>query len=184
MSMQSHDQVLVALRRIIRAVDLYSRRLAQCSGLTGPQLLVMQAIAHRDQPTSGEVARAVSLSRATVTTILDRLVRNGHVQRRKGEADKRTVLLELTESGRVVLADAPTLIQESFIERFDSLQDWEQHLIISSLQRVAHMMSADDLDAAPLLTTDEPSEEAAGVAECRGKARLSIRKAGKRRAVS
>jgi len=94
--MQTHDQVLIAIRRIIRAIDLYSRHLAQCSGLTGPQLLVMRmvmrTIAQSDQPTSGEVARGVSLSQATVTTILDRLAGRGYVRRRKGDADKRTVL--------------------------------------------------------------------------------------------
>jgi len=182
--MQTHDQVLIAIRRIIRAIDLYSRHLAQCSGLTGPQLLVMRTIAQSDQPTSGEVARGVSLSQATVTTILDRLARRGYVQRRKGDADKRTVLLSLTAEGHAALADAPTSIQESFIEQFNRLQDWEQHLIVSSLERVAHMMSAQDLDAAPMLTTEEPAEEALAVDQPPGQARRSSKKAGKRRAAS
>lgn len=155
--MQTHDQVLVAIRRIIRAIDLHSRRLAQRSGLTGPQLLVMQVIARRESPTSSEVAREVSLSQATVTTILDRLERNGFVLRRRGEQDKRKVHLSLTESGATVLASAPTPIQENFIDSFNELKDWEQHLILSSLERVAEMMDAQDLDAAPVLTTQEPS---------------------------
>ncbi|MEM8767772.1 MAG: MarR family transcriptional regulator, partial [Pseudomonadota bacterium] len=35
------------------------------------------------------------------------------------------------------------------------LEDWEQYLIVSSLARVAAMMDAQDLDAAPLLTPGE-----------------------------
>jgi len=182
--MQTHDQVLIAIRRIIRAIDLYSRYLAQCSGLTGPQLLVMRTIAQSDQPTSGEVARGVSLSQATVTTILDRLERRGYVHRRKGDADKRKVLVSLTEAGHAALASAPTPIQESFIEQFNRLQAWEQHLIISSLERVAHMMSAQDLDAAPLLTTEEPERDALAVDRPERQARRSSSKTGKRRAAS
>ncbi len=157
--MQNHDQVLIAIRRIIRAVDLHSRRLAQRSGLTGPQLLVMQAIAAHALPTSGEVSREVSLSQATVTTILDRLERNGYIQRIRSESDKRKVHLRLTEGGQRLLDAAPTPLQESFIDSFDKLKDWEQHLIISSLERVVEMMDAQDLDAAPLLTTQAPNGE-------------------------
>ena len=38
------DQVLINLRQIIRATDLYSRRLSKEVGLTAPQLLILQAI--------------------------------------------------------------------------------------------------------------------------------------------
>ena len=38
------DQVLVNLRKIIRATDLHSRRLSKQAGLTTPQLLILQAI--------------------------------------------------------------------------------------------------------------------------------------------
>ena len=75
--MARHDDVLIALRRIIRATDLYSRRLSRESGLTAPQLLILQAIGSHDEMTMGDIAAQVSLSQATVTTILDRLEGRG-----------------------------------------------------------------------------------------------------------
>ncbi|MDX1268522.1 MAG: MarR family transcriptional regulator, partial [Oceanisphaera sp.] len=39
--MEKHEEVLVALRQIIRAIDLHSRQLSKASGLTGPQLLLL-----------------------------------------------------------------------------------------------------------------------------------------------
>lgn len=65
--------VLVALRRIMRATSLHSRRLEKSVGLTVPQLMVVRAIGSQGLSTASEVARAVSLSQATVTTILNRL---------------------------------------------------------------------------------------------------------------
>ena len=41
--MARHDEVLIALRQIIRATDLYSRKLSKVAGLTAPQLLILQA---------------------------------------------------------------------------------------------------------------------------------------------
>lgn len=75
--MQTHDQVLIALRQIIRAIDLHSKKLERESGLTGPQLLIMQIIHEEGPVTSSVLARSVSLSQATVTTILDRLEKKG-----------------------------------------------------------------------------------------------------------
>jgi DNA-binding MarR family transcriptional regulator len=153
--MEIHDQVLVSLRQIIRAIDLHSKHLERESGLTGPQLLVIQSISQFDMVTAGQIAREVNLSQATVTTILDRLEKKAYVTRERSQEDKRKVLIRLTEAGELILKQAPTLLQESFINNFEGLEVWDQNLILSSLQRVAHMMQAGHLDAAPLLDSSD-----------------------------
>ena len=147
----SPEDVLIALRRIMRATDLYSRRLSKESGLTAPQLLILQAVAASGELTMGEIASEVSLSQATVTTILDRLEKRGLLTRTRGEQDKRRVYARLTDEGNTVVHSAPTPLQEEFTKRFGELQDWEQSLILSSLQRVASMMNAEGIDASPVL---------------------------------
>jgi DNA-binding MarR family transcriptional regulator len=149
--MEIHDQVLVSLRQIIRAIDLHSKHIERESGLTGPQLLIIKLIGTYDEVTSGVIAREASLSQATVTSILDRLERKGLLVRERSTHDKRKVMVSLTAEGKAALATAPTLLQESFIRTFSQLENWEQSLVLSSLQRVADMMNATDLDAAPLL---------------------------------
>ncbi len=149
--MEVYDQVLISLRQIIRAIDLHSKRLEKESGLTGPQLLVMQQLAGHGELTAGVLAREISLSQPTVTSIVDRLERKGLLKRQRNQHDKRKVMLSMTESGRVAVDKAPPLLRESFICSFNQLEDWEQTLILSSLQRVSDMMNAADLDAAPLL---------------------------------
>jgi DNA-binding MarR family transcriptional regulator len=143
--------VLVALRRVIRATDLHSRHLARTTGLTAPQILLLQAIRDCGQVTIGELARVVSLSQATVTTILDRLEARGLVYRQRSVQDKRKVHAHLTPAGAGVLQDAPVPLQDQFAARFAALQDWEQSMVIAALQRVAYMMDAEDIDASPVL---------------------------------
>jgi DNA-binding HxlR family transcriptional regulator len=101
--------------------------------------------------TMGDIAAEVSLSQATVTTILDRLEKRELLMRQRGDKDKRRVYASLTESGAALLVRAPTPLQEEFMEQFEGLHEWEQSLILSSLQRVATMMDAQDLDASPVL---------------------------------
>jgi DNA-binding MarR family transcriptional regulator len=145
------DEVLVSLRRVIRATDLHSKYLAKTTGLTAPQILLLQTIRDKGQVTIGELASEISLSQATVTNILDRLEKRKLVYRMRSEQDKRKVHAYLTESGIETLKAAPTPLQENFTRKFGDLQNWEQTMIVASLQRVAYMMDAQHIDASPVL---------------------------------
>ncbi len=149
--MNSIDEVLVALRRVIRATDLHSKRLAKTTGLTAPQILLMQTIRDKGEVTIGELASGMSLSQATVTTILDRLEKRELVFRKRSSEDKRKVHAYLTERAVDMLKEAPTPLQDQFVRLFGDLQEWEKTMIISSLQRVAQMMDANHIDASPVL---------------------------------
>ncbi|HEY9148344.1 MAG TPA: MarR family transcriptional regulator, partial [Gammaproteobacteria bacterium] len=115
--MERYADVLISLRRIIRAIDMRSRRLMQQAGFTGPQLLVLQALGAHEEMSAGDLAREVNLSQGTVTSILGRLEKRELIQRIRSHTDRRKVYVTLTEEGKAQLASAPTLLQERFIER-------------------------------------------------------------------
>lgn len=148
------DDVLVSLRRILRATSMHSRQLGRSVGLSAPQLLVLRTAHDQEWPTASEIARAVSLSQATITTILNHLEQRGLLVRERGTTDRRRVHVALTDAGRKVLAEAPKPLQEAFAQRFEALPRWEQYQLVAALERVAMMMDAEDLDAAPLLAED------------------------------
>lgn len=149
--MNSIEEVLVALRRVIRATDLHSKHLAKTTGLTTPQILLLQTIRDKGEVTIGEVANEMSLSQATVTNILDRLEKRYLVYRERSKEDKRKVHAYLTEQAVETLKAAPIPLQEHFTRQFGDLKEWEKTMIISSLQRVAEMMNAQYIDASPVL---------------------------------
>lgn len=151
-----HD-VLVSLRRIIRATDLQSKRMVKSCGLTIPQVMVLRAINALGDVTVKRISDDVSLSQATVTTILNRLEDKKLAERVRSSVDKRVVNARLTEAGATILLSTPPLLHEKFIERFEALEDWEKTQILSALQRVATMMDAESIDAAPLLDIGSPN---------------------------
>lgn len=146
------EHVIIALRRVIRAVDLHSRNLAASHGLTGPQALLLKALQH-GKLSAGELASRVSLSQGTVTDILNRLEKRGLIMRLRDTSDRRRVLVEVTQQGLAVLEESPPLLQERFIQRFGELEEWEQTQLLASLQRIASMMDAVDIDASPVLSS-------------------------------
>ena len=151
--MEISDQVLITIRKIIRAIDLHSKKLSQRHGLTSSQAVVLQEI-HQSGPSPiSAVANNVSLSHATVTDILKRMEKKNLVTRTRDDIDRRKVLVQLTPDGASALAKLPSLLQQRFLRRFEQLHEWEKTMILSNLQRVAHLMEAEAVDAAPLLTS-------------------------------
>lgn len=149
--MKKYEELLVSLRKVIRAIDLYSKKLNKDSGLTAPQLFVLQEISAHDGVLVKDIASSINLSSATVTNILDRLEVRELVVRERSTVDKRKVGLHLTELGTNALANAPKPLQEHFIDRFEKLEEWEQTQLVATMQRIATMMDAENIDAAPML---------------------------------
>jgi DNA-binding MarR family transcriptional regulator len=151
------EEVLILLRRLIRAVDLHSKKLVRETGLTTPQVVVLQAIRDSGEVTTGRISSAVSLSQATVTTIVDRLEDRGLIERYRSTIDRRVVHLRLTAAGRSALRKAPPLLHERFRRSYASLNPARQRAILNALRDVAEMMGANSLDAAPLLHVSAPA---------------------------
>jgi len=66
-------------------------------GITGPQLLVLREI-NGTRRTIGQIAKAVQLSYSTVSGIIDRLERDGLIERKRDTEDRRVVWIQPTAS--------------------------------------------------------------------------------------
>lgn len=134
-------EVLTTIRKIIRAIDIHSKRLRLEAGVTGPQLIVLKEIQYNNGSiTTTNLAENVSLSQSTVTNIIDRLVEKNYVVRKRDSSDKRMWFLELTSDGKTVVDNSPSLLQQEFIDNFTILPEWQQTQIIATLQHLASMM--------------------------------------------
>jgi DNA-binding MarR family transcriptional regulator len=145
--------LLIALRKMIQAIDRHSTDLKKKFGLTGPQLILLQSISTHDKISVTQLSKNVSLSQATVTDITKRLENKEYITRSRDLDDKRKTNIMLTENGKAILDTVPPLLQEKFTERFSKLEGWEQLMIESSFERVVSMMSAEDIDASPIMIT-------------------------------
>ncbi len=152
-NLSQEQQIVAAIRRIVRAVDLHSRRLMEAYGLTGPQLAALQVIERLTQASPSDIARAIHLSQGTVTGILHRLEHRHLVERLPSETDRRSVVMQVTGAAKELLGSAPSLLQDQFRQRLELLEEWERLQILSTLQRVALLMDAEEIDTSPYLHT-------------------------------
>lgn len=149
------DHSLIALRRILRVTELSTRDLAHSAGLTPAQLRVLQIVEEKGSRTPKELANQMGVSQATITTLVDKLVAKQLVKRVPSEQDRRQTNVVATNEGLSRLKDAPDTLQQKYVRAFALLKDWEQALLVSSLERTADMLDAKEIDAAPVLTAGE-----------------------------
>ena len=151
---ERHDlKILQSLRRIIRAVDIHSRKLILDYNITGPQLIALLAIAEKGPLTLATIAKEIHLSPSTLVGVVDRLVEKGYVIRERSTKDRRQVNISVTEEGASFAGDAPSPLQETLAEALNELSTGEQATISRSLEQIVELMEAKELDAAPILQT-------------------------------
>ncbi|MEX5729717.1 DNA-binding MarR family transcriptional regulator [Rhodovulum iodosum] len=149
--MKRSDISLIALRRILRATELYGRELAKAAGLTAVQIRVLQIVAETGISTPKAIASRMGVSQATMTTLIDRLVAKGLVERHRSQTDRRQMNILISDAGREAIERAPDPLHDRYVEAFDKLPDWEQAMIVAALERVAGLLNAGNLDASPVL---------------------------------
>ena len=150
----SYDlRILQSLRRVIRAVDLHSRKLAMQYNITGPQLACLTAMAELGPMTASALARSVYLSPSTIVGILDRLEQKGLAERHRSEKDRRVVQVSLTASGYDLVNENPSSLQENLANGLNGLPELEQVSITMALERIVELMEAGNIDASPVLET-------------------------------
>jgi DNA-binding MarR family transcriptional regulator len=93
-------------RLLLRVSWLEQRRFAQDLaqfGLTLPQFVALRAVRHGKHPTMTSLANETLQRCATMTGIVDRLVKMGLVVRQRDPEDRRRVLVELTAPGQELM---------------------------------------------------------------------------------
>lgn len=146
-------RVLQSLRRIIRAVEIHSKKLVHSHKITGPQLGCLAAINENGPMTTTKLAKSVYLSPSTIVGIVDRLEEKNLVIRQRGSKDRRQVQVHLTEAGEQLLERAPSALQDTLADALKSLPELEQVSITLALEKIVDLMEAGKIEASPVLET-------------------------------
>lgn len=153
-------RILHSIRRITRAVDLYSKKLVLEFGITAPQLMVLDEIVAKGAMMVRSVASEIHLSASTLVGIVDRLEAKGLARRERTAPDRRKVLIAATEAGRSLVARAPSALQGTLAEALQHLSAEEQIMIARSLEKVVDLMELGRVEEDELLALqNEPTQE-------------------------
>jgi DNA-binding MarR family transcriptional regulator len=126
---RAEQELALLLRRLSVELDAVGQRFAELHGLgrTDVRALVaiMDAARTGSALTAGGLGSAVELSSASVTALVDRLERAGHVKRVRDPGDRRRVVLGMTDSAMAAGAEFFGGLQRDLVAAMGSYTDEE-----------------------------------------------------------
>ncbi len=156
--MDHYSYILTDIRKIVRSINLESKRIQKEFGISIPQLLCLTFLSRCEeyQSTHRELTRFLHLNSSTVTGIINRLEKKGYIARLPKRDDKRMTYISLTSAGYKVLESTPDLLHEKLAGKLKNLPIEKVEAIQESLNHIIAALGIEDMDASPMITMEEP----------------------------
>jgi MarR family transcriptional regulator len=150
-------EILVKLRKIIRSINLESKKIEKELGISIPQLLVLKYLSDQSdyRAFAKDIKGYINLNASTVSGIISRLESKGLVAKSQKANDKRAIYIILTAKGAELLHKSPSTLQEKLSKRLKKLTKTQIEELDRNIELLTLIMDVEDMDAAPLLTIDE-----------------------------
>ena len=150
-------EILIKLRRIVRSINLESKRVDKELGVSIPQLLCLQFLAEQEdyRANASKLKAFLNLNASTITGIISRLEKKNLVVRLPKSADKRITLISLTTEGISLIQNAPLTFQQKLSEKLQALPPEKLKTIIEGIDLLTEFMEVDEIDDLPIITSEE-----------------------------
>lgn len=154
-------EILIKIRKIVRSVDIESKKIEKEYGVSIPQVLCLNFLhdSHNYQSTQGEIRKFLSLNSSTVSGIINRLEKKGYLARLPKSGDKRVVNIALTSAGDKLLSTIPSLLHEQLSEKLQKLDDSKLRKVEESLDTLVTLLEIEQIEASPMITLDSDLED-------------------------
>lgn len=151
-------EIIVSIRKIVRSLNLESKAIQKDFGLSITQLLCLGHLQNSldYRSTHKDLMELLSLNSSTVSGILNRLEKRGYIARLSNEFDKRSKLILLTASGIKLLEETPNVLHDRLAEKLSKLTLENKQMVQKSLNIVILAMDIREMEASPLLISEEP----------------------------
>lgn len=134
--------LLAAMRRLGREIQRTEQAIADAVGINTTDLHCLEILRSRGPIPASELAEASGLSRAAITTVIDRMERAGFACRVDDPADRRRVVVELTpvseEQGRQMFGD----LMRSSLELHAGYTTEQLELLLDFVSRTTSLLVA------------------------------------------
>ncbi|MCV9388207.1 MarR family winged helix-turn-helix transcriptional regulator [Reichenbachiella ulvae] len=153
--MKIEQEIIASIRKIIRAVDIYSNRLKEQIGLNSSQLTCLNYLSQYGPRSISELGKMLNLSPSMLTNIIDQLESRLLVERVRSDKDRRIIKIEMTNMGEEILNNSPMFLHKKLENNLSDLSEDKRKQILDSLSLLITAIEAEDVDSSPILATGE-----------------------------
>lgn len=152
-----YKDILIKIRRIVRSINLESKKVQKDFGVSIPQILCLEYL--KSSPnymaTQRRIREHLNLNSSTVTGIIGRLEKKGLLARLPKSGDKRVTHITLTSAGDTLLRKTPDLLQQRLALKLQCLTNEKILEMSTTLDLLIEMLEIKEMDQVPLISDEE-----------------------------
>jgi len=156
-----YTDILIKIRRIVRAVNLESKRIEKEHGISIPQFLCLKFLYKQNNYAANhkQIKDYLQLNASTVTGIVNRLEKKKLVAKLPSAEDKRQTIIAITTQGVDLLKKAPDPLHERLKIKLQELSKEELKALCTAFDTITDFLNIETVDAAPIITASIPTSE-------------------------
>ncbi|WP_124727050.1 MarR family winged helix-turn-helix transcriptional regulator [Staphylospora marina] len=125
-TMQTVGEIERLLREISTIVKIKGREILNAFPITNPQFDALYLLHQEGDMTIGELSQRMFLACSTMTDLVDRMEKNGVVERVRDNRDRRVVRIHMLEKGRKVIHEVLEARRKYLADVLSGLSDSEK----------------------------------------------------------
>ncbi|WP_439533194.1 MarR family winged helix-turn-helix transcriptional regulator [Polymorphobacter sp.] len=132
--------VMAAGRQIHEAMDRLDGLMSESLGVNRTDLRCLFHLIDKGALTPGDIAGATGLTSGSVTTLIDRLERQGLAERRQGCLDRRSVMIDIPPCERARVETTVATLKNALKQRFAAMEKGQLALMAAALPLFAEVL--------------------------------------------
>jgi DNA-binding MarR family transcriptional regulator len=129
-------QILDTILDNIKKIVFPEEWLKLDQAMSKQELFALVLVDRRGEIIMSQVADYINVSMSTATGIVDRLVKNGYLERNRSDEDRRTVRIRLSGKGRALVGDIKSIGKRYIDLVFQALTDEERSCLLRIVEKV------------------------------------------------
>ena len=130
------NELLVETFNDILQIEQKALREGVLKDLSITEVHTIDGIGMYEYRTMTEVAQDLKITLGTLTIAINKLLKKGYVDRKRGEEDRRSVMAALTRKGKLAYRIHDRFHSEMVKATIDGLNDEEEEILIKSLEKL------------------------------------------------
>jgi DNA-binding MarR family transcriptional regulator len=130
------NDLLVETFNDILQIEMKALREGILNDLSITEIHTIDAIGMYEYRTMTEVSQDLRITLGTLTTAINKLLKKGYVDRKRGEEDRRSVMIALTRKGKIAFRIHQKFHSRMVQATIDGLNNEEEQVLIKSLEKL------------------------------------------------
>ena len=130
------NELLVETFSDISQIEQRSLKEGVLKDISVTEVHTIDAIGMYEYRTMSEVACDLRITVGTLTTAINKLLKKGYVDRKRGEEDRRSVMITLTRKGKLAYRIHERFHSNMVHATIDGLNEDEEEILIKSLEKL------------------------------------------------